>query len=74
MKEHLPKVKVMKPEATYLIWLDFREYGMNDEELMKFTVEKAKVGAEQRRTFRNGWRWMAAVKYRLSAKFTGRRI
>jgi cysteine-S-conjugate beta-lyase len=43
MKEHLPKVKVMKPEATYLIWLDFREYGMNDEELLKFTVKKQKL-------------------------------
>lgn len=44
IKEKLPKIKVMKPEATYLIWLDFREYGMNDDELMKFTLEEAKVG------------------------------
>jgi cystathionine beta-lyase len=42
--EHLLKVKVMKPEATYLIWLDFTAYGMNDAELIKFTVEKARVG------------------------------
>lgn len=54
MKEHLPKVKVMKPEATYLIWLDFREYGMNDEELMKFTVEKAKVGLNNGARFGTG--------------------
>lgn len=40
----LPKVKVMKPEATYLIWLDFTAYGMNNKELMKFTIENAKVG------------------------------
>ena len=43
-KNNLPKVKVMKPEATYLIWLDFREYGMDDSELTKFIVRKAKVG------------------------------
>ncbi len=43
-KTKLPKVKIMKPEATYLIWLDFREYGMKNTELMKFTVENAKVG------------------------------
>jgi len=54
MKEHLPKVKVMKPEATYLIWLDFREYGMNDKELMKFTVEKAKVGLNNGGRFGTG--------------------
>ena len=41
---NLPKVKVMKPEATYLIWLDFRDYGMKNNELMKFTIENAKVG------------------------------
>ena len=56
--EKLPKVKVMKPEATYLIWLDFREYGMNDSELLKFTVEKAKVGLNNGGKFGtggNGW-------------------
>ena len=41
---NLPKVKVMRPEATYLIWLDFREYGMKDTDLMKFAVEKSRVG------------------------------
>jgi len=52
--KNLPKVKVMKPEATYLIWLDFREYGMNDEELMQFTVEKAKVGLNNGGRFGTG--------------------
>ena len=41
---NLPRVKVMKPEATYLIWLDFRNYGMKNDELMKFTIQNAKVG------------------------------
>ncbi|MGC9354491.1 MAG: aminotransferase class I/II-fold pyridoxal phosphate-dependent enzyme [Mariniphaga sp.] len=54
IRENLPKVKVMKPEATYLIWLDFGEYGMNDEELMKFTVEKAKVGLNNGGRFGTG--------------------
>ncbi len=42
--DHLPRVRVMRPEATYLVWLDFRDYGMNDKELSKFMVERAKVG------------------------------
>jgi cystathionine beta-lyase len=54
MKVHLPKINVMKPEATYLIWLDFRGYGMNDEELMKFTVNKAKVGLNNGGRFGTG--------------------
>jgi cystathionine beta-lyase len=53
-KTYLPKVKVMKPEATYLIWLDFREYGMKNDELMKFTIEKAKVGLNDGGRFGTG--------------------
>ena len=41
---NLPKVKVMKPEATYLVWLDFTEYGMKNRELLNFASEKGKVG------------------------------
>lgn len=39
VKTKLPRVKVMKPEATYLIWLDFTDYGMNNDELMKFLIK-----------------------------------
>lgn len=54
MEKYLPRVKVMKPEATYLIWLDFSDYGMNDEELMKFTVEKARVALNNGGRFGTG--------------------
>jgi cystathionine beta-lyase len=54
MSEKLPKVKVMKPEATYLIWLDFSEYGMNDSELFKFTINEAKVGLNNGAKFGTG--------------------
>jgi len=30
-KNNLPEVKVMKPEATYLIWIDFSAFGLSDE-------------------------------------------
>jgi cystathionine beta-lyase len=53
-KNKLPKVKVMKPEATYLIWLDFRAYGMKNKELMKFTVENSKVGLNDGARFGTG--------------------
>ncbi len=55
---NLPKVKVMKPEATYLVWLDFNEYGMKGRELLNFTSEKAKVGLNDGSMFGtggNGW-------------------
>ncbi len=53
-RENLPRVGVMKPEATFLVWLDFRSYGMNDRELMKFTVENAKVGLNNGGRFGTG--------------------
>lgn len=51
---NLPKVKVMKPEATYLIWLDFREYGMKNDALMKFTIENAKLALNDGGRFGTG--------------------
>jgi cystathionine beta-lyase len=53
-KTRLPGVKVMKPEATYLIWLDFTEYGMQNEELMKFTAKNARVGLNDGGRFGTG--------------------
>ena len=31
--ENIPQVKIMRPEATYLIWLDFSAFGLSDEAL-----------------------------------------
>lgn len=42
--ENLPKIKVIRPESTFLVWLDCREMEMNDEDLNKFFLHKAKVG------------------------------
>ena len=30
---HLPKIKIMRPEASYLIWLDCSAYFNNDQKL-----------------------------------------
>ncbi len=54
IKEKLPRVKVMKPEATYLVWLDFSDYGMKNDELIKFTVENAKVALNDGGRFGTG--------------------
>ncbi len=51
---HLPKAKVMRPEATFLAWIDFSEYGMNSNELFKFTIEQAKVGLNSGAKFGKG--------------------
>jgi cystathionine beta-lyase len=42
--QHLPGVKVVKPEGTYLIWLDFRELFPSSAALSQFLIKEAKVG------------------------------
>lgn len=41
LKEQLPKIKLIEPEGTYLIWLDFRKLGLTEEEREDLIVNKA---------------------------------
>lgn len=36
MNRYTPKIKPIKPEATFLVWIDCRELNLNDKELNKF--------------------------------------
>ena len=54
LAEHIPKIKVIQPEGTYLLWLDCRELGMNDSELKQFFIHKAKVGMNPGTVFGEG--------------------
>ena len=38
---HLPKVKLIEPEGTYLLWLDFSAYGLTDEVLNEKIIRDA---------------------------------
>ena len=38
---HLPKVQIIEPEGTYLLWLDFRAYGLSDEALNEKIIRDA---------------------------------
>lgn len=35
IRDEMPKVRMERPEGTFLCWLDFSEYGMADEELLR---------------------------------------
>ena len=37
----LPKIKMTDLEGTYLVWLDFRELGLTNEQLEKLIIKKA---------------------------------
>lgn len=41
--EHMPKVKLIEPEGTYLLWLDFSAYGLTDEELDDVIINDANL-------------------------------
>lgn len=42
-KNRVPQIHLVEPEGTYLAWLDCRELGMTDDELMAFFSDEAKV-------------------------------
>ncbi len=42
-EQHLPKVRIMNPEGTYLMWLDFTAYISDDQKLENTLVRKGKV-------------------------------
>lgn len=44
LQQHLPQIKMIEPEGTYLLWLDCREMGLSDKQLKDFFVQKAGVG------------------------------
>jgi len=44
IQQHLPRIKAIKPEATYMVWLDCLELGMKKEELRDFMISRAGLG------------------------------
>jgi len=41
IEKYLPKIKLVEPEGTYLVWLDFKKYGLSDKELKYNVINKA---------------------------------
>lgn len=43
LHEHMPKVKAIVPEGTYILWMDFRAYGLTDAEIFHRIFDLAGV-------------------------------
>lgn len=43
LKENMPKISFIRPQASYLVFLDARELGMPQERLVEFFLKEAKV-------------------------------
>jgi len=50
----IPEIIPVQPEATYMIWLDCRKFGMSGKELQNFFVTRAGVGMNEGSTFGPG--------------------
>ncbi len=53
LKEHLPELNFFRPEATYLMWVNFKAWNMTQKELKSFLIDKAKVGLNDGISFGN---------------------
>lgn len=51
LKEKMPRVKAVLPEASYLAWLDFSDYGLTHEQLKDRLINEAKVALNDGTTF-----------------------
>lgn len=43
LEKHIPEIKLVEPEGTYLIWLDCSALGLTYKELERLIVDKAKL-------------------------------
>ena len=53
-RKHIPCIKPMRPDATYLVWLDCRDLHLNQEELNAFFIQEAKLGLNNGGDFERG--------------------
>lgn len=53
-ENNMPEIKVIKPESTYMIWLDCRALNMKGDALKDFFIKKAGLGFNDGQVFGTG--------------------
>lgn len=46
LTEAVPGIQIQKPQATYLLWIDYRGTGLSEEEMMDRLLNKGKLALE----------------------------
>ncbi len=54
LKTNIPLIGMIRPQGTYLAWLDFRKFNMNREELNSFLIHEAGLGLSDGELFGTG--------------------
>jgi cystathionine beta-lyase len=52
--EHIPQIHPVRPEASFLVWLDCRELGLNHEQLLDLFIDKAHLALNDGEMFGPG--------------------
>ena len=53
-RQHLPEVKPLRPQASFLVWLDCRALGLGHEQLLQLFVDKARLALNDGEIFGPG--------------------
>ncbi|KMJ58796.1 cystathionine beta-lyase [Bacillus sp. LL01] len=51
IQKEIPEVKAVKPEGTYLLWIDCRKLELEDEELTRLLLHKGKLALDSGKKF-----------------------
>ena len=54
LAQHLPQVRVVRPEASFLVWLDCRGLGLSHEALVDMFVNRARLALNDGEMFGKG--------------------
>lgn len=54
LEQKIPKIRMIRPEATYMAWLDCREMGLDQKALNDFFIQKAGLGLNDGAMFGQG--------------------
>ncbi len=54
IKAHLPRARFIRPQATYLAWIDLRDYGLSGKALEEKITKEAKVALDGGTWFGSG--------------------
>jgi len=47
IENYIPKIKVIKPQGTFIIWLDCSNLNMNEKEIKEFFIRKCRLGLDE---------------------------
>ena len=51
ISDHLPQIKIVQLQGTYLVWVDFRELGLDSNSRKSLLMEQAKVYLDEGELF-----------------------